>query len=333
MREKRSLTREQIGYLIAKHRKTILRSSDFDLNDYGEYLKHSNLIKAFGDNYMAREFSSFIADEYNSDVIRFLIYYFNDCKIAEEIFPDMEYKLHKNLLLIGHPGTGKSIIMQMFSDYLRLTFNPNSFRNTSVTEMMNYYKIYGHIDRFTYNECARISGHTPYPSENPYPEKTFLCKNGSPDLADWTQAASALKTSQAENCIFPSGNLSRSEEKQENSAENTGESPASNTGDKQTTPPPVFARINPSSEGAPTHICLNDIGLETEKQRSYGTPLHKIIDEFLYARYEIYQLYGCKFHLTSNLNITDFKHRFDSQLVDRFKSFNVVPLLGTSRRT
>lgn len=240
-KEKKTLDPRQIGNLIAKHRRTILRISDFDLNDYSEYLKHSNLIKSFGDNYMAREFRSFVADEYNRDVIRFLIYYFNDCKKAEEIFPGMEYKLHKNLLLIGNPGTGKSIIMQIFSDYLKLTGNPNGFVNTSVTEMMNDYKIHGHIDRFTYNEGKALEG-------NPY------------------------------------------------------------------------------------NVCLNDIGLETENQKSYGTSLNTVIDEFLYARYEIYQLHGKKCHLTSNLSVEDFKTRFEGRLVDRFKSFNVLPLLGESRR-
>lgn len=38
----------------------------------------------------------------------------------------------------------------------------------------------------------------------------------------------------------------------------------------------------------PFNICLNDIGLETENQKSYGTSLDSVIDEFLYARYEIF---------------------------------------------
>jgi DNA polymerase III delta prime subunit len=56
------------------------------------------------------------------------------------------------LLFVGSPGTGKTLTMQIFSDYLQLTKNPNYFRNVSVTQMMNYYKIHGHIDRFTFNE-------------------------------------------------------------------------------------------------------------------------------------------------------------------------------------
>lgn len=85
-------------------------------------------------------------------------------------------------------------MMQIFADYLKLTDNPKRFVNLSVTQMMNYYKIHGHIDRFTYNE-------------------------------------------------------------------ETGKG---------------------SMEGNPFDICLNDIGLETENQKSYGTSLNSVIDEFLY---------------------------------------------------
>ena len=87
-----------------------------------------------------------------------------------------------------------------------------------------------------------------------------------------------------------------------------------------------------SIEGNPFDICLNDIGLETENQKSYGTSLNSVIDEFLYARYEIYQSHQKKYHITSNLSVTDFKNRFGTRLVDRFKSFNVIILNGESRR-
>jgi hypothetical protein len=176
--------------------------------------------------------------------LRFLLYYFNDCPLAESVFPEENYKLHKNLLIVGDPGTGKTLMMQIFADYLKLTDNPKRFVNLSVTQMMNYYKIHGHIDRFTYNEEAGKG----------------------------------------------------------------------------------------SMEGNPFDICLNDIGLETENQKSYGTSLNSVIDEFLYARYEIYQSHQKKYHITSNLSVTDFKNRFGTRLVDRFKSFNVIILNGESRR-
>lgn len=225
------------------HRKTIQDASEYDLTNSKEYEAHSWMVKELGDNYLGREFRTFEVDEYNASVMRFLLYYFNNCKLAESIFPNAEYKIHKNLILAGTAGTGKTILMQIFSDYLRLTNNPNQFQNLSVTQMMNYYKIHGHIDRYIYNE-----------NEN----KGFKEK--------------------------------------------------------------------------PFNICLNDIGLETENQKSYGTSLNTVMDEFLYARYEIYQYHHKKYHITTNLNVDELKARFGNRLIDRFKSFNVIPLLGDSRR-
>lgn len=243
--EEARLTREQARREILKHRRTLLSGfSKYDLSDEEEYKVHSSLIAQMGENYMLREFSQFQIDEHNRNVLRFLTYYFNDCKLAEDVFPNEEYKLHKNILLIGEPGTGKTMLMQIFSDYLKVTENANYFKNISITQLMNYYKINSHIDRYTYNE-----------------------------LAD-------------RNCF----------------------------------------------EGSPFNVCLNDLGLNTEKQRSFGTLLTQVTDEFLFARYEIYQQSGKRYHITSNMTVKDFKERFEERLVDRFKSFNVIELHGESRR-
>lgn len=221
----------------------ILPVFEYDLTDGNEYRSHWNLLTRIANNRLSTEYRVFQVDEYNGKVIQFLLYYFNGCKYAEKVFPDEDYKIHKNLLLVGTPGTGKTLLMQVFSDYLRLTYNPNQFNNLSVTQMMNYYKVNGHIDLYTYNENAS-KGFNPHPF----------------------------------------------------------------------------------------NICLNDIGLETENQKSYGTSLNSVIDEFLYARYEIYQQFDKRYHITSNLNADKFKKRFAERLVDRFKSFNVLPLIGDSRR-
>ena len=85
-------------------------------------------------------------------------------------------------------------------------------------------------------------------------------------------------------------------------------------------------------EGSPFNVCLNDLGLMTEKQKSFGTTLTQVTDEFLFARYEIYQQYNKRYHITSNLTVKDLKSRFEDRLVDRFKSFNVIELHGESRR-
>ena len=70
----------------------------------------------------------------------------------------------------------------------------------------------------------------------------------------------------------------------------------------------------------------------TERQQSFGTLLTQITDEFLFARYEIYQQFSKHYHITSNLTVKDLKSRFEDRLVDRFKSFNVIELHGESRR-
>ncbi len=235
--------------LTAQHRRAILKGFRYDLTDPNEYMEHSNLIVNIGKNYMLREFSDFVVDEHNSKVLRFLAYYFNNCILAESVFPNENYKLHKNILLIGEPGTGKTMIMQIFSDYLRATNNENHFfRNISMTQLMNYHKVYGHIDKYTYNELKGAS------------------------------------TQGAYDGVAPFG------------------------------------------------VCLNDLGLATEKQKSFGTLLTQITDEFLFARYEIYQQYGKRYHITSNLTVKELKERFETRLIDRFKSFNVIELHGGSRR-
>jgi DNA replication protein DnaC len=238
------LSKEKAREELIKHRRTILRGFSYDLEDPEQFKIHSSLIKGIGDSYMMREFSEFQIDENNRDVLRFLIYYFNGCKLAESVFNDEEYKIHKNILLVGEPGAGKTMLMQVFSDYLRAIKSERYFRNISITQMMNYYKINGHIDRYTFNELADPK----------------------------------------------------------------------------------------ASEGTPFDVCLNDLGLGTEKQKSFGTTLTLVTDEFLFARYEIYQQYNKRYHITSNLTVADLKSRFEGRLVDRFKSFNVIELHGQSRR-
>lgn len=243
-RQQGKLAPKMIAEEIIKHRMTILQGSKYNLKDQAEYEAHFRLVRSIGDNYMLRELSNFQIDEHNANVIKFLIYYFNSCELAESVFPDEHYKIHKNILLIGEPGTGKTMLMQIFSDYLKITKNDSYFRNISITQLMNYYKIHGHIDKYTYNENANA--------------KSF--------------------------------------------------------------------------EGAPVNVCLNDLGLMTENQKSYGTTLTQVTDEFLFARYEIYQQQGRKYHITSNLSVRNLKDRFEERLIDRFKSFNVVELRGGSRR-
>lgn len=90
---------------------------------------------------------------------------------------------------------------------------------------------------------------------------------------------------------------------------------------------------NKTFEGKPFHVCLNDIGLKTQK--FYGNDMERVIEEFLYARYEIWEQQYKRTHITTNFDKKDFEDAFGDEhnrLSDRYKMFNVIPLLGESRR-
>lgn len=127
-----------------------------DLSDSAVFRAHMSVLEYVADNIiLAPQRRTFEIDDNNRDVIRFLIYYFNNCELAEQVFPKRGYKLHKNILLQGGVGVGKTMLMQIFSEYLKRTNNPRFFLNVSVTQMVNYYSIHNNIDRFLYNENER----------------------------------------------------------------------------------------------------------------------------------------------------------------------------------
>ncbi len=116
------------------------------------YLAHSNLLIRIANKVLAYQHRKFVVDDNNRDILRFMLYYFNDCPLAEEVFPDRGYKLHKHIMLHGNVGTGKTLLMEIFSEYLRYTGNPNFYYNLSVTQMINYYTLHNNLDRYTFNE-------------------------------------------------------------------------------------------------------------------------------------------------------------------------------------
>lgn len=129
------------------------RLSSFDLQDEGIYKAHANLLLYIANNIvLARQHRQFVIDDNNRSVIRFLLYYFNGCSLAEEVFPGRGYKLHKNVMLQGGVGVGKTLLMQIFSEYLMRIRSPRFFYNLSVTQMVNYYTLHNNLDRFTFNE-------------------------------------------------------------------------------------------------------------------------------------------------------------------------------------
>lgn len=127
--------------------------SSFDLQDEGTYRAHAKLLLYIANNVvLARQRRQFVIDDNNRNVIRFLLYYFNGCPLAEEVFPGRGYKLHKNIMLQGGVGVGKTMLMQVFSEYLMRIRSPRFFYNLSVTQMVNYYTLHNNLDRFTFNE-------------------------------------------------------------------------------------------------------------------------------------------------------------------------------------
>lgn len=129
------------------------RDASQDLTDDRVYNAHARALLWVANNVVLRhQRRSFIIDDDNRQVVRFMLYYFNGCPLAEKVFPERGYKLHKHLLLMGAVGTGKTLLMQVFSQYLRITRNPRFFYNLSVTQMVNYYTLHNNLDRYTYNE-------------------------------------------------------------------------------------------------------------------------------------------------------------------------------------
>lgn len=116
------------------------------------YNAHAKLLIEIANQVLAYQHRRFVIDDNNRDVLRFLLYYFNDCPLAEDVFPGHGYKLHKHIMLHGGVGVGKTLMMEIFGEYLRYTDNPNFFYNLSVTQMINYYTLHNNLDRFTFNE-------------------------------------------------------------------------------------------------------------------------------------------------------------------------------------
>ena len=123
-----------------------------DLSNAEIYSQHAQLTIYIANMLLAPQRRKFVVDEHNQKVLRFLLYYFNECPLCEEVFPQKHYKMHNHLLLCGKAGTGKTLLMQIFSEYLNYTNNPHAFYNLSVTQMVNYYTLHNNLDRYTYNE-------------------------------------------------------------------------------------------------------------------------------------------------------------------------------------
>lgn len=136
------------------------------MKDDDTYVRHAKIVKACADEIMAKRGGKFVIDSHNKSVLRLLLYYFNDTDInyiRTYFESDADYKgvadkfdLHKNIMLVGDVGTGKTLIMDVFALYLKRTGNPHAYTCTSVTEMLNYYKVHNHLNKYTYNVSKRV---------------------------------------------------------------------------------------------------------------------------------------------------------------------------------
>lgn len=124
----------------------------FDMGDPVVYNEHSKFVLQCANDLLRSQRIPFKIDEFNKRVLRFLLYYFNDSQLAEQMeFNGRQMRLGHPILLNGGVGVGKTLLMEVFELYLRRTNNPNTFHSTSVTEMLDYYKVNDHLDAYTYN--------------------------------------------------------------------------------------------------------------------------------------------------------------------------------------
>ena len=122
-----------------------------NMEDEEVYNAHARFFLFVANHVLAPQRREFVIDDNNRQVIRFLMLYFNGSRLCEDVFPDRGYKLHKNILLQGGVGVGKTMLMQIFSEYLKRIDSPRQFHNVSVTQMVNYYSVHNDIDGFLYN--------------------------------------------------------------------------------------------------------------------------------------------------------------------------------------
>lgn len=128
------------------------KKDKLDIDNPSVFKAQIQLWKQIANKILRSQRKLFVIDDYNRDVIRFLMFYFHESPRAEEIFPRRGYKIHKNILIQGKPGVGKTLLMQIFAKYLDEIKSPMAFRCISVTQMVNHYSRFNNIDLYTYNE-------------------------------------------------------------------------------------------------------------------------------------------------------------------------------------
>lgn len=109
---------------------------------------HKKVYDHFAKEMFSHKDYNYEYNEKNSKVITDLIYYFNG--------NEGNLDLNKGVGIIGNPGSGKTIMMEIFIDYLKKVSNPNPnlYRSFSIEEMKEYYRINHNMNYFQHNKIA-----------------------------------------------------------------------------------------------------------------------------------------------------------------------------------
>lgn len=88
--------------------------------------------------------------ENNKHIITNLLYYFSGT--------EKEYNLNKGIMLAGHVGTGKTLLIKLMQAFCHMTTNPNMFRTESMETLKDYWKKKHNLDYFNALQHSRKKG-------------------------------------------------------------------------------------------------------------------------------------------------------------------------------
>lgn len=241
--------------LLSKYTETERSRSCLYPETLSEFERHLEIFRQTANILLLSQGRQFVLDDKNYPVVSVLIEWLNGWTELFEAHTEQYFgkrmDIHQSLVLLGNKGAGKTLLMQTASEFARVMKlgNNRCFANTSSSELLNYYKVNGSLDYYTYN-----IGKRPYIEGNPYTTHPFS-------------------------------------------------------------------------------VCLHDLGQESSKeQKHFGTKIDDVMDDFLMARYELYQNQGLYYHCTTNLKPEQFSEILSPRVLDRFRQHNFILLGGNSRR-
>jgi len=121
---------------IIQNQKTIPKNSENSLSP--EYIAQLRLLLSA---VIREQIPDFIYDNHNTDVIKNLFLYFTG-QVGD-------YDLHKGIWLAGGNGTGKTSLLNIFSEFGKRRYN--GFKVFDCSKVANDYAMNGDLDVYTYN--------------------------------------------------------------------------------------------------------------------------------------------------------------------------------------